>query len=1427
MAVKTTTVSNQRDDSNLVQRGILNNPLLKLRERMAPVTAVSGRSFSDLVNDASVSLRNPRPEDTIVDEGQPDARKMAPDTVVPIDTLSTGAMMDPAERVIERDSVTNKTAEDIQSQKTFGEQILEFNDLSKEQRTREAYPTLVDRVKDVNKSVNDGVYSPGLDGASKVSVTSFSEPALTNSSKLPNAASDIYKRMGSVVDLVNDPSQISGNLNPVTGLTPRGNLKDTLRKDESEITFGEKAESFRQQSIHPGSIGATLHSLDAVKSVDLGRTKDQMTNLTDSKGVTRVVGEDGKPIKQKVKALSLLPDDYFLHHGAIHAEHYFASTIYGDPDSVAYQDSLNPNKFREGDVIDKEDVPGFVEPDGNKNPKVNRNDSSEVMGRSIMKDYRNSRGMDPDVEISKEEATVVGDFAKTMYHLANPDLVARFESQAAGQQVQYQLTGKGHQFLNDPNVSAIRRRLVGETVKRNRKSKMVYTPYKKVTGGKKGTKFSKESNESVKVLNNTGFILDRNRLGMLVQLLVPFLNTRKDNKNFIDTYIDVSDSSMWKLEALGIGTKKVADIELSIKQQLDKNKTLSYQNKTVKPVPTLEQEYDNAVKEVMDTLKIVMREKDGINYNDHAQQAYSGRLESREPDLNYQANTLIRSIIKGPTKYIARLGNRVEANLRQKYAMMLLDTKFTTFQALSGAAPRSVTALVERNFVEKPLKGGEALPMIREEMLDLNSDKLEAWGIRLSNVFDSDQESLKTIVDVVAQEILLEDAPANEVLSRPSFPMDVVKGRNGIVKLDVKYDEATGVLVGEDVELSEAISSKGREGILFIDALIEFAQYAKWRRAAKELGSKSTFVSRITGHADGKTSGVSILSVLLGGIEMAYLTGVVRGNSIRLTDTGDVRDELSNSLLSSLEAKDSGDRYYGFQYNQMHGSNSGETMFHLTDTIAAEVFSDMFLHKYSIMTAPYGKEFTSMRGDVKLSINRIYAEKKVKGKTALNDPYMDAYDRFKNSNNLETLVNNVHEVYVNALSGVLSDPSLEFKSMSRAMLKLHQAMNKRFVVKSMTGTNLVTSGTKTDGYDSKTAKSYSVNGKKYTSANYTNRETMAPTPMDINTDTGFNQGMAGGDLFSKLMPALIIGAEADVIAKTFSGKSRKRIEAAAGKDAFLLPVFDAIIFDDGTYDTAVREINKNFDSILNYNPLQAILEGLQKSVDEFLINLTDLNPTPSSRQDAKLPSLRKRSDKDILSIDEKEFIVDLLSYNDNIVRETDPDTGEETGVRIDVQYRTPKGKFRETSQFEDQEGADYFRPLPITSFHTSSLVQQQQRAYGAIGMVVQSNYMKESDLTIVGTAYSRTGKPYKNGAFDVSKPHYDTVVATLDVKFLRDFVRYYQVYLFGAKFSRMKSFIDMANKNKAELKKEISKNGYPVHDENGNLTKIGLEYFGP
>tara|TARA_B110000881_G_C18264664_1_gene359717 strand:- start:303 stop:641 length:339 start_codon:yes stop_codon:yes gene_type:complete len=112
-------------------------------------------------------------------------------------------------------------------------------------------------------------------------------------------------------------------------------------------------------------------------------------------------------------------------------------------------------------------------------------------------------------------------------------------------------------------------------------------------------------------------------------------------------------------------------------------------------------------------------------------------------------------------------------------------------------------------------------------------------------------------------------------------------------------------------------------------------------------------------------------------------------------------------------------------------------------------------------------------------------------------------------------------------------------------------------------------------------------------------------------------------------------------------------------------------------------------------------------------------------------------------------------------------------------------------------------------------------------MVVQSNYMKESDLTIVGTAYSRTGKPYKNGAFDVSKPHYDTVVATLDVKFLRDFVRYYQVYLFGAKFSRMKSFIEMANKNKAELKKEISKNGYPVHDENGNLTKMGMEYFGP
>ena len=76
------------------------------------------------------------------------------------------------------------------------------------------------------------------------------------------------------------------------------------------------------------------------------------------------------------------------------------------------------------------------------------------------------------------------------------------------------------------------------------------------------------------------------------------------------------------------------------------------------------------------------------------------------------------------------------------------------------------------------------------------------------------------------------------------------------------------------------------DGLLFIEGLIEYSDYAKWKRS----DSNRPFYGKFNGHVDGKTSGAAILTLLLGNLNMSYLVGINRKGIETLTDKGDVRD---------------------------------------------------------------------------------------------------------------------------------------------------------------------------------------------------------------------------------------------------------------------------------------------------------------------------------------------------------------------------------------------------------------------------------------------------------------------------------------------------------------------------------------------------------
>ena len=72
-------------------------------------------------------------------------------------------------------------------------------------------------------------------------------------------------------------------------------------------------------------------------------------------------------------------------------------------------------------------------------------------------------------------------------------------------------------------------------------------------------------------------------------------------------------------------------------------------------------------------------------------------------------------------------------------------------------------ALQRRN-----IKGSEALPMMRENLLDLFSDKLEGWGDRLKQAYVTDPEAIQAFTDSFSTEVKKENVNVITVADRTS-----------------------------------------------------------------------------------------------------------------------------------------------------------------------------------------------------------------------------------------------------------------------------------------------------------------------------------------------------------------------------------------------------------------------------------------------------------------------------------------------------------------------------------------------------------------------------------------------------------------------------------------------------------------------------------
>ena len=436
--------------------------------------------------------------------------------------------------------------------------------------------------------------------------------------------------------------------------------------------------------------------------------------------------------------------------------------------------------------------------------------------------YRNSqegRPTDEYTDLTPDQATLLGDVVKEMYYEANnlPEgekIVAR--GTAPDGQVTFTVTKHGSDRMAQ-GASARKRlfpkqhvrpsktplpggKLVGEsrTLKRN------------VSGRTGAVAGADVINQAMRNLNQVANVVDPRRLKILLATALPVLK-----------------------EEVG------ADHPFAVINHIGQNKIDKIAAKNPDP-EVVASEYAKLVDDLAQSLFGAVTERNGANHLTYYLQSFNGRIAPQQTVFDPTTSKSIRFVTRNAVPAKATPGSRIERNLRQMYAMMLV-------------------------------KGADALlPAGRDAALERATPQLVKWGKELRAAFNAIPDSE---VEAVAEAI------ANGTpLSDPNFP------------------QLTDVSQQVSPQLADAIAKKGEDGQAFIDGVMDFTDYYE-----NKLKGRPHY-SYFNAYMDGKTNGLASNGIQMGSEQVAYKTGVLRSQGETLLDDDiDIRDDLKNTLLTMVD----------------------------------------------------------------------------------------------------------------------------------------------------------------------------------------------------------------------------------------------------------------------------------------------------------------------------------------------------------------------------------------------------------------------------------------------------------------------------------------------------------------------------------------------
>ena len=405
-------------------------------------------------------------------------------------------------------------------------------------------------------------------------------------------------------------------------------------------------------------------------------------------------------------------------------------------------------------------------------PKIKRiakQQGNARFGKQIALEYQRLKGNPTPEPIPTKEAETLGDAFKMMWVAQNPTL-AEVTTDRATNQKYIELKPEGENVLTIGKQA--RQRLFPTTQVRPAKN----PPPKGELRGDVGKNVVKTIQGGVDIgkkdidptirsamdnLARVPNVVDKQRMKILFSTALPVLQTM--NEGGIDR---------WEATINNIGKDKEAKYIAKHGPEGARGEML------------------DAAQKLANELQGIAQERNGANYLTYAMQGFQGRISPQQSKFNPTTSKAVRFVTRNAVPSPAKPGSRVDYNLRQMYAMMLV-------------------------------KGADAsLPHVRETKFDAAAPQLEAWGDRLIQAMTmTDAEA-----DAIAQAI-----EAGTPLSDPNFPPI------SEIALDPEAD----------AELIAAIKKKGEDGPHFIDGVIDASKYLKARRAGKPYHSYFMLTSMV------------------------------------------------------------------------------------------------------------------------------------------------------------------------------------------------------------------------------------------------------------------------------------------------------------------------------------------------------------------------------------------------------------------------------------------------------------------------------------------------------------------------------------------------------------------------------------------------------